>query len=411
MPKAKLNKIYALIEQGLEDECIDLLKKYNTNDVEALQKQRSIWHLAIRSNLLGLIKYLAAEFPKNIDYVDESNLTPWALAVTLNNATIAEVLVKKGADAGILLNKEGQTLLHIAVDKSDIALLENCVNCKVPGNIKDEKGFTAQFYAHAHKKSGLMEILKKLNYSKENDGNDLCNSVIKNDSQSLQILLDTGFDLKKINHPTLLDRALIFKSKEAEAILRAAGDHKTKTDEEIQEIRRSKFGKKSNSLLTTYAMTKLSLKKSKFKISWWILLAISLVSAIVTSFIASSLIVIFSAGILSGMLYAAWVGKMHFSKVNKEKELKSNYTNKLDQKRTLLLKLSEQLDTDKHADLIEELTDAFNDEPLPTFQNTEQGDLAITQDHLLMMDSHIKRLKMVDIEVPDSARATKSARI
>lgn len=418
MPRAKPNQkrtketspVYELIEQGLEDECIALLKTYESSKVEALQKNKSIWHMAVRNNLAVLIDFLATAYPNNIDCLDDNNATPWVLAVIENKVEIAKKLQSKGANAGIFVNEQGQTLLHKAVADSDIGLLKQCVNCDVPANLKDAKGFSAQFYAHAHKKGDLTEILKKLNYSNDNDGDDLCNSVIRNDSQSLQILLDTGFDIQKINHPTLLDRALIYKSKEVEVILRAAGDRQSKTDNEIQEIRRQKFGKKPNPLVTTYAMEKLSLKKSVFKITPLYLLAVSLFSALFTSMMASTALAI-GAGVVSGLIYVACLGALHVRKIKEEKTLKASYKKALDQKRVEALKLAEQIHCDKNTKLLEKLANEFTDAAEPSFTTTEQGERKITTGKLLLIDKQIAELKKAEVEMPEIARLSNRSQI
>ncbi len=402
MPKGKLNKIYALIEKGLEDECIALLKEYGHSKVKELQKHNSIWHLAVRKDCKNLLEFLIDNYHDDINCI-QNDLIPWCLALTLHNVEVAKMLAKRGANKEIKLNEQGQTLLHLAVIESDMKLLNTCIASDVNLQLVDNKGYTALFYAHLSKNKKIIEALQMHRQAENANVIDLHNSVIKDDSEALQILLDDGVSpiLKHGAKSTLLDQAVIHKSTKVEPLLRAAGIGRALADSEVIERRRQIYSKKPNPLLTTYAMEKLSLKKSEFKISVMLLMAISIAVAFFTALIASSLILAIGAGIVSGLLYVACVGKMHFSKVNEEKELKSDYKKALDQKRAEVLKLAEQINTEKNAELLTSLANEINEASQPTFGTTEAGYVKISGGKLLLIDKQIERLKKVDVEIPE----------
>ncbi|MGE3318595.1 MAG: ankyrin repeat domain-containing protein [Candidatus Berkiella sp.] len=403
---AKISAISELIRQGKEQECIELLGKYGPSKVKELNDgTMNIWHLAVQNNCRDVVEYLTHTNHDSIDCLNAQHLTPWALAVIQNKPTIARLLEDKGANTGTFVDKEeSQTLLHRAVANSDIALLNNCIDCNVPGNIVDSKGFTASYYARSNKNKRIAECLKQLRFADFADSIDLNNSVITNDAQALTFLLQSGADPKKIKSPNLLDKARIYNCNNVIEILRKAGVSDLMTEEEIREIRRKKFGKKPNPLIESYANEKLSLKKSIFKISPHYLTAITLLTTLVLSaFVTLALAV--TAGVLVGATYVATSGVLHMRKIRQQRPLKKAYKQTLDLKKTKALELAQQINPDKNADLLAKLATELKDEPEPTFTTSDDGKQIITQEKLILLDKHIRQLKRVEIEVPNQSNA------
>jgi len=258
----------------------------------------------------------------------------------------------------------------------------------------------------------LNEALQKLKKAENANVIDLHNSVKNDDSEALHVLLNAGVSpiLRNGSKSTLLDHALIHKSTKVEAILRAAGISKALTDLELNERRRKIYSKKPNPLLTTYAMDKSSLKRSKFKILPQYLMAISLFFTLCTSLVAPVLLSI-GVGLLSGFIYFAYAGALHIRNIKHEKTLKATYKKALDLKRVEVLKLAEQINTEKNAELLEKLASEFKEASEPTFVTNDNGDRKITTGKLLLIDKQIEQLKSVEIEVPESARAKNRAQI
>lgn len=407
---AKALAISELIRQGKEQECIELLRKYGPSKVKELNEGKiSIWHSAIQNNLRELVEFLAVTNHESIDCLNAQHLTPWALAVCQNKPTIARLLESKGANTGTFVDREeSQTLLHKAVANSDMALLNNCVNCHVPGNIVDAKGFTASYYARQKKNKAIVNLLKTLRFADYAERIDLNNSVITNDPEALQNLINDGADLKTIKNPTLLETALIYNSNKVLEILRKAGVYRLMADEEIQEIRRKKFGKKVTPLIESYAMEKLSLKKSAFKVLPLYLTAVILLVTLVMSAVTSMTLAI-GIGMISGLVYIAARGALHLRNIKHEKSLKESYKKTHDQKRAQILELAQQVASEKNANLIEGLASELKDAPEPVFINDDQGKRVITTSRLQLMDKHIKTLSNIEIEVPK--RSEKQARL
>lgn len=399
--KAKAQSIEECISQGKEQECIALLRKYGPSKVKELNEGIiSFWHAAVQNNCKDVIEYLINTNRDSIDCLNAQHLTPWASAVFQNKPTIARLLESKGANTSTFVDREeSQTVLHRAVANSDMALLNNCVNCHVPGNIVDAKGFTASYYARQKKNKAIVNLLKTLRFADYAERIDLNNSVITNDPEALQNLLNDGADPKKISKPTLLDLALIYNSMDVVEILRKAGVGDSMTDEEVRDARLRKFGRKANPLVNSYAMEKLSLKKSTFKISPLYLSMVTLLVTLVMSAVTSMTLAM-GIGMISGLVYIAARGALHLRNIKHEKSLKESYRKSHDQKREQILKLAQQVDLEKNANLIEGLASELKDAPEPVFINDDQGKRVITTSRLQLMDKHIKSLKKIEIEVP-----------
>ncbi|MCS5710539.1 ankyrin repeat domain-containing protein [Candidatus Berkiella aquae] len=231
--------LHELAEAGYEKECIKLLSREKTKEPKYNAHLESIWHIAVRNNLNQLLTFLLETQKNNIDCLNANNLSPWGLAIMLDNSEMATLLKDKGANTALFINEQGQTVLHSAVVSGDDELLNRCYDCATAIDVVDLNGYTPLYYACLKEDKELYQFLKKFPGAKRAEEIDFFNAITKGDIKALQSLLSQGVNPHLNNNlkRSGLDVALIYQRKEIAAKLKKLGVKKNLTETKIKHIR------------------------------------------------------------------------------------------------------------------------------------------------------------------------------
>ena len=100
-----------------------LNKKANANKVDDIG--RTALHIAVVNNSMELAKILIKNNPKDINTPDKQGMSPLLLAVSLDFAEMAELLLRYEADVNtVRLSNQGESALHVAVRKNSFVMTE-----------------------------------------------------------------------------------------------------------------------------------------------------------------------------------------------------------------------------------------------------------------------------------------------
>lgn len=163
--------------------------------------QRNAAHIAAINGQLEIIKAIEGIGINMFNSKDKYGMTPFMLAVDCSNRHIIDYLMPK-SDLSVT-DKNGRTLLHIAVENNDIPLTGLFLENNFDPNVLDNKGRTPLFCAVEKSLRNPIVVLLLQHGCDPNikpfDGNTIISCSVVKAPHLLQVLLAAGADIVATN--------------------------------------------------------------------------------------------------------------------------------------------------------------------------------------------------------------------
>lgn len=195
----------SILYKSIESQNLELIRfliKSNADIAIPNKAGDTIMHLAASLGNLDIIKFLSSNSVRcPIDVRNIKGETPVYKAAISGHSEVLKYLVNNGGD--LLSNTQGMTMLHDAAAEGN----ERAINCLIDNGLKvDTLGFWDATPLHLAVSHGHRRIVQKLlemnanpNSKTKNLWTPLHRAVLRDDADTVKLLIDKGGDITLLN--------------------------------------------------------------------------------------------------------------------------------------------------------------------------------------------------------------------